>query len=124
MRIIDWSSDVCSSDLIEDQLDLLRVLFVHVAQQVLDDPVHVERQQDSLAQGLLVEQARDHKLVRIDERLDQPDQLVDQILAPTAERLLHLPVCLARLNEHKARQAKLPGEERKSVGAGKSVKVH
>ena len=57
------------------------LLRVDMAQQVLHDHVHVQREQDALAQRILMKQRRNLEAVGIVELLDQRHQLGHQVLA-------------------------------------------
>ena len=74
---------------------------------MLHHRVDLQRQQDALAQRVLVEQRRDIDVLRVDELLDEPHQLEQQVLAPPLEAAGHLVERLLRCAEDQALKAEL-----------------
>jgi len=105
-----------------------------VRQHVLNDPVHRQRDQDALAQRLLVEQRGNSEPVGLEKLLAQPDQLDHQVFQVAGEVGLQLGERLARGDEqqalrpeflgqllqvdrHRLRQVRRAAQGRRQVGA-------
>lgn len=70
---------------IEHQLDLDGVPLPHVLEDMVDDEVHVQRNEDAPTQPDVVKQAVDAELGRCKVLLDQSDELEHQVLAFACE---------------------------------------
>src|SRR5687767_14364763 len=69
--------------LVENRLDALLVLLVHEPYEVLDDHIDIERDENALPEWLLVEERGHMQLLRRQELLDQPFQLIHEVFAAT-----------------------------------------
>ena len=78
--------------------------------QVLDDGIHVHREQNPLAQRVLVEQRRYVDLAGCQKRLHQPHQLEQQVFPLSFELVLQLLKRLLRGLEHQPLQPELLGQ--------------
>lgn len=69
----------------EHQLDLGGVLLPHVLEGMVDDEVHVQRNEDAPTQPDVVKQTVDAELGRCKVLLDQSEELERQVLAFAGE---------------------------------------
>jgi hypothetical protein len=73
---------------IEHRFQPLGVLLPEMIDHMLDDGVDREREQDALAQRLLMEQRRNVEPIGLEELLDQSHQLLNEVFAAAGEAVL------------------------------------
>jgi len=94
---------------VEDGYEFLDVLLPHCLPDVLDDPRHIERDDQPPAQVVLIEHGgRDGDTVGGDELLDDPHQLRQQDLPAAPPGMLHLVENVPRCLEDDALCAEFP----------------
>src|SRR3546814_21058263 len=120
MRISDWSSDVCSSDLDSDFAGKYRLVYFGYSFCPDICPVDLQKLMRGLSQFEKTDAARGAKVAPLFITVD-PERDTSEALKPFVERYHPRLLGLTGTPEQLARVAK--ALDRKSVGLGKSVSV-